>query len=121
MVWRRGLLGVAYRRSSAASAGLRESRERLQDSSFRLRSHFRTRREPRSLSVPFVELTKIEVSRSRGQAAWTKAKWGALIGAVPGAISLGLQHEQVGENGSRSSDGVLLPSSVATPLEAFAG
>ena len=44
MVWRRDLLGSAYRRSSAASAGLRESRERLQDSSFRLRSHFRTRR-----------------------------------------------------------------------------
>ena len=109
MVWRRGLLGVAYRRSSAASAGLRESRERLQDSSFRLRSHFRTRREPRSLSVPFVELTKIEVSRgrrSRGQAAWTKAKWGALIGAVPGAISLGLQHEQVGENGSSVAEAV---------------
>ena len=35
MVWRRGLLGLAYRRASAASAGLRESRERLQDSSFR--------------------------------------------------------------------------------------
>lgn len=59
--------------------------------------------ESRSLSVPFVELTKIEVSRgrrSRAQAAWTKAKWGSLIGAVPGAISLGVQHEQVGENGS---------------------
>ncbi len=57
----------------------------------------------RSLSVPVVELTKIEVSRgrrSRSQAAWTKAKWGALIGAVPGAISLGAQHEQVGEDGS---------------------
>ena len=38
---RTGLLGSAYRRASAASAGLRESRERLQDSSFRLRSHFR--------------------------------------------------------------------------------
>ena len=38
------MLGSAYRRSSAASAGLREFRERLQDSSFRLRSHFRTRR-----------------------------------------------------------------------------
>ena len=42
---RTGLLGSAYRRASAASAGLRESRERLQDSSFRLRTHFRTRRD----------------------------------------------------------------------------
>ena len=59
--------------------------------------------ESRSISVPFVELTKIEVSRghrSRSQGAWTKAKWGALIGAVPGAISLGFGHEQIGENGS---------------------
>ncbi len=53
--------------------------------------------------MPLVELTKIEVSRgrrSRAQGAWTKAKWGALIGAVPGAISLGFGHEQIGENGS---------------------
>ena len=59
--------------------------------------------ESRSISVPFVELTKIEVSRgrrSRAQAAWSKAKWGALIGAVPSAISLGFGHEQIGENGS---------------------
>ena len=59
--------------------------------------------ESQSVSVPFADLEKIEISRgrrSRSQAAWSKAKWGALIGAVPGAISLGLQHEQIGENGS---------------------
>ena len=44
MVWRRALLGSAYRRVSAASAGLRQFREHLQDSSFRLRSYFWTRR-----------------------------------------------------------------------------
>ena len=54
MVCRRGLLGSAYRRASAVSAGLRESRERLQDSSFRLRSHFRDRRgREDELSAPF--------------------------------------------------------------------
>lgn len=67
--------------------------------------------ESRSLSVPFVDMTKIEVSRgrrSRAQGAWTKAKWGALIGAVPGAISLGVGHEQVGENGSSVAEAVAL-------------
>ena len=44
MLWRRVLLGIAYRRARAASAGLREFRERLQHSSFRLRPRFRTRR-----------------------------------------------------------------------------
>ena len=44
MLWRRALLGLAYRRASASSASLREFRERLQDSRFRLHSHFRTRR-----------------------------------------------------------------------------
>lgn len=54
-------------------------------------------------NVPLADVTQLEMSlgeRSRGQAVWGKAKWGALFGAVPGAISLGLQHEQVGENGS---------------------
>ena len=44
MVWRRVLLGIAYRRVSAASAGFREFRERLKVSRFRPRSNFRTRR-----------------------------------------------------------------------------
>ena len=59
--------------------------------------------DSRSVSLPFAELTKIEISggrRSRAQGAWSKAKWGAVIGAVPGAISLGFGHEQIGENGS---------------------
>ena len=59
--------------------------------------------ESRSVSVPLVNLKKIEISRgrrSRSQAAWSKAKWGALIGAVPGAVSLGLGHEQIGEDGA---------------------
>lgn len=67
--------------------------------------------ESRTLSVPFVGMTQIEVSRgrrSRAQAAWTKAKWGALIGAVPGAISLSMQHEQVGEDGSSIAEAVAL-------------
>ena len=42
--------------------------------------------EVRSLSVPIAELTSIEMSqgpRGRCAAAWSKAKWGALIGAIP--------------------------------------
>ena len=49
--------------------------------------------------MPVATLTSIEISRgllSRKNSAWKRAKWGALIGAVPGAISLGLQHEEVG-------------------------
>jgi hypothetical protein len=55
------------------------------------------------LSLPVVSLTRVEVSRgvlSRRNSAWKKARWGALIGAVPGAVSLGLQHEQVGDGSS---------------------
>ena len=55
-----------------------------------------------SRSIPLVEVAGIEHlrPRSRSEAAWSRAKWGALLGAVPGAISLGLQHEQVGEDGT---------------------
>ena len=67
MVWRRGLLGSAYRRASAASAGLRESRERLQDSSFRLRSHFRTRR-PREV----IDLALAHVETNKTRAAYRR-------------------------------------------------
>jgi hypothetical protein len=48
-------------------------------------------------------LTRIEISRgflSRKESAWKYAKWGVVIGAVPGAISLGLQHEEVGGGSS---------------------
>jgi hypothetical protein len=64
-----------------------------------------------SLSIPVAELTRVEVSqgpRGRCTAAWSKAKWGALIGAVPGAISLALQHDQVGEDGSSAGEAALL-------------
>jgi hypothetical protein len=60
-------------------------------------------RDSRVETVPLSEVTKLETSlgsRGRGSAAWSKAKWGALIGAIPGAISLGAQHQQVGEDGS---------------------
>jgi hypothetical protein len=65
----------------------------------------------RSLEIPVAELTRIEISqgpRGRCAAAWSKGKWGALIGAVPGAISLALQHEQVGEDGSSAGEAALL-------------
>ena len=63
MVWRRALLGLAYRRASASSAGLREFRQRLQDSGFRLSSNFRTRR---ALAESIIGLYKTEVIRRRG-------------------------------------------------------
>lgn len=56
-----------------------------------------------SVSMPVATLIRIEISRgllSRKNSAWRHAKWGAVIGAVPGAISLGLQHEQVGGGSS---------------------
>jgi len=52
-----------------------------------------------AVSIPVSTLIRIEISRgmgSRRKSAWKHAAWGAVIGAVPGAISLGLQHEQVG-------------------------
>jgi hypothetical protein len=55
------------------------------------------------VSLPVATLIRIEISRgllSRKNSAWKHAKWGAVIGAVPGAISLGLQHEQVGGGSS---------------------
>lgn len=64
-----------------------------------------------AFSVPVADLTRIEISdgpRSRCAAAWSKAKWGVLIGAVPGAISLALQHEQVGEDGSTPGEAAFL-------------
>jgi hypothetical protein len=56
-----------------------------------------------SVSLPVVSLTRIDISRgvlSRKSSAWRRARWGALIGAVPGAVSLGLQHDQVGGGSS---------------------
>src|SRR5262245_14075132 len=56
-----------------------------------------------AVSIPIAALNRVEVSRgspSRVQSAWRYAKWGAAIGAGSGAISLGLQHDQVGDGSS---------------------
>ena len=56
-----------------------------------------------AVSMPVASLSRIEISkglRSRKASAWNRAKWGAVIGAAPGALSLGLQHEQVGGGSS---------------------
>jgi hypothetical protein len=63
---------------------------------------------PRTLS--FANITNIELSqgqRSRCSGAWQKAKWGTLIGAVSG-LSLGFQHEQVGEDGASVGEAMAL-------------
>ena len=55
------------------------------------------------LSIPLTTVTRIEISRGtvgKRQAAWRGAKWGTLLLAIPGAVSLGFQHKQVGEHGS---------------------
>jgi hypothetical protein len=54
----------------------------------------------RSISRGDVAGVETRRPRSRSGGAWHKAKWGALLGAVPGAISLGIQHEAVGEDGA---------------------
>jgi len=44
-----------------------------------------------SVSMPVATLMRVDVNRgllSRKTSAWRRAKWGALIGSVPGAISL---------------------------------
>jgi hypothetical protein len=59
-----------------------------------------------AVSIPIASLNRVDVSRgarSRGQSAWRYAKWGAVIGATSGAISLGLQHDQVGDGSSVGS------------------
>jgi hypothetical protein len=62
-----------------------------------------------SRSIPLVEVTTIETSRPQGrcQSAWSKAKWWALIGAASG-LTLGFQHEQVGEDGSSFAEAAAL-------------
>jgi hypothetical protein len=59
-----------------------------------------------ALSIPIADVNRVDISRgsqSRGQSAWRYAKWGAAIGAASGAISLGLQHDQVGDGSSVGS------------------
>jgi hypothetical protein len=60
-----------------------------------------SRRTP--LTVEFVSVTRLDTSRggkSRGAGARKGAIRGALLAGIAGAISLGLQHEQVGEHGT---------------------
>ncbi len=45
--------------------------------------------------------------RTRSQAAWSNAKWWALIGAASG-LTLGFQHEQVGEDGATFAEAAAL-------------
>jgi hypothetical protein len=53
-----------------------------------------------SLAVALADVKTLETRgpRTKGQGAWSKAKWGALIGGISG-LSLAFQHEQVGEEG----------------------
>ena len=62
-----------------------------------------------SRSIPTVEVASVETSRSRSRSrgAWSKAKWGAFIGAASGT-TLGFQHEQVGEDGTSVAGAVAL-------------
>lgn len=62
-----------------------------------------------SRSIPKGDLASIETGapRSRSRGAWSKAKWGALIGAVSGT-TLGFQHEQVGEDGASVAEAIAL-------------
>jgi len=54
----------------------------------------------RETTIAFAGVKSIEVSRGR-ESKWKKyAVRGAIISGAIGAVSLGLQHEEVGENGS---------------------
>jgi hypothetical protein len=62
-----------------------------------------------SRSIPLAAVATLETGRpqSRCQSAWSKAKWWALIGAASG-LTLGFQHEQVGEEGSSFGEAAAL-------------
>jgi len=66
-------------------------------------------RDRGSRSISRTEVAGLETrgARSRSRAAWSKAKWGALIGAVSGT-TLGFQHEQIGEDGTSVGGAVAL-------------
>lgn len=53
-------------------------------------------------------ITRVELSRSQGSKAKKYAIRGAIISAAIGAISLGLQHDTVGEDGSSVGEAVAL-------------
>lgn len=65
--------------------------------------------ESGSRSIQKEDLAIIErgAPRSRCRGAWSKAKWGALIGAASGT-TLGFQHEQVGEDGATVGEAIAL-------------
>ena len=62
-----------------------------------------------SRSIPLVDVTTLETGspQCRCQSAWSTAKWWALIGAASG-LTLGFQHEQVGEDGSSFAEAAAL-------------
>jgi hypothetical protein len=62
-----------------------------------------------SRTIPLVDVKTLQAGspQSRCQSAWSKAKWWALIGAASG-LTLGLQHEQVGEDGSSFGEAAAL-------------
>ncbi len=62
-----------------------------------------------SRSIPLVDVRTLEIGspQSRCQSAWSRAKWWALIGAASG-LTLGFQHEQVGEDGSTFAEAAAL-------------
>jgi hypothetical protein len=66
-------------------------------------------RDPVTVAVATVR--RVEVSRggsSKGAGARKGALWGAIISGTIGAISLGLQHDSVGEDGSSVGEAVAL-------------
>ena len=66
-------------------------------------------RDPVTVAVATVR--RVEVSRggsSKGAGAKKGALWGAIVAGTIGAISLGLQHDTVGEDGSSVGEAVAL-------------
>ena len=100
-------VGARLRVSTSDMKGVTGRVEALTGDALVLRSDGQTT----SRRIPLASLTRVDISRgqqSRKSAAWSRAKWGIIIGAVPGAISLGLQHEQVGEHGSSTGKAAAL-------------
>jgi hypothetical protein len=64
--------------------------------------------DPLTLAMPAVKRIEISRGRSRSASARKGAIRGAIIAGVIGAISLGLQHDQVGEDGSSAGKAAAL-------------
>ena len=63
------------------------------------------------ITVATGSIRRVEISRgqtSKGQGFKKGALWGGIILASIGAVSLGLQHEQVGEDGATVTEAALL-------------